>query len=122
MPWTSNDGRLTSLRLRVAEDFALTSGDVLIRRADGFIAYHLATVVDDLALGINEVVRGKDLAQAMYSQLAVIDALGLNEKISQEFSIDELIPCAGQGIIAIQCRDSDNEMKNLLIFCKKTFL
>tara|TARA_Y100000741_G_scaffold7169_1_gene6063 strand:+ start:2051 stop:2962 length:912 start_codon:yes stop_codon:yes gene_type:complete len=45
---------------------------------------------------------------------AGIDALGFNKKISQEFSVNELIPCAGQGIIAIQCRDNDNEMKNLL--------
>ena len=45
---------------------------------------------------------------------AGIDALGFNNKISQEFSVDELIPCAGQGIIAIQCRETDDEMKNLL--------
>ncbi len=45
---------------------------------------------------------------------AGIDALGINDKISQEFSVDELIPCAGQGIVAIQCRDHDNEMKDLL--------
>jgi len=45
---------------------------------------------------------------------AGIDALGFNEKITQEFNVDELIPCAGQGIIAIQCRDNDNEMKNIL--------
>ena len=40
--------------------------------------------------------------------------MGFNEKISQEFDVDELIPCAGQGIIAIQCRDNDNEMKDIL--------
>ena len=45
---------------------------------------------------------------------AGIDALGFNDKVSEEFSTDELIPCAGQGMIAIQCRDSDYEMKNLL--------
>ena len=45
---------------------------------------------------------------------AGIDALGFNEKISQEFDVDELIPCAGQGIIAIQCRHSDIEIKQLL--------
>ena len=45
---------------------------------------------------------------------AGIVALGFNEKISQEFDVDELIPCAGQGIIAIQCRDNDNEMKDIL--------
>ncbi len=45
---------------------------------------------------------------------AGIDALKLNNKISQEFKVEELIPCAGQGIIAAQCRKSDEYMKNLL--------
>ena len=45
---------------------------------------------------------------------AGIDALGFNKKISQEFNVNELIPCAGQGIIAMQCRDNDNEMKYML--------
>ena len=45
---------------------------------------------------------------------AGIDSLKLKHKISQEFSVDELIPCAGQGIIAIQCREDDNEIKKLL--------
>jgi len=45
---------------------------------------------------------------------AGIDALGFDKKISQEFNVNELIPCAGQGIIAMQCRDNDNEMKYML--------
>ena len=45
---------------------------------------------------------------------AGIDALEFNHKISQEFKVEELIPCAGQGIVAIQCRDGDEEIKNLL--------
>jgi len=45
---------------------------------------------------------------------AGIDALGFNKKISQEFNVNELIPCAGQGIIAMQCRDNDSEMKYIL--------
>tara|TARA_B100002052_G_C15815577_1_gene568052 strand:- start:395 stop:1306 length:912 start_codon:yes stop_codon:yes gene_type:complete len=45
---------------------------------------------------------------------AGIDSLGFNEKITQEFNVDEIIPCAGQGIIAIQCRKNDNDMKNIL--------
>ncbi len=68
-------GRVPSWRLLVAEEFSRTSGDVLVKRADGFIAYHLATASDELFLGIGEVVRGRDLAIAMNAQLAIIDAL-----------------------------------------------
>ena len=66
----------------------------------------------------NVDTRIKKLESGEYDAIVLskagIDALGFNEKISQEFSLDELIPCAGQGIIAIQCKDSDDEMKNLL--------
>ena len=67
-------GRVTSLRLKVSKKFSKICGDIVLRRSDGFIAYHLATVIDELSLGINEVVRGKDLAQSKYAQLAIIDA------------------------------------------------
>lgn len=73
--WGWHEGRLPSWRLRVSEQFSEISGDVILRRADGFTAYHLATVVDELTLGISEVVRGEDLLVAMPAQLAVIDAM-----------------------------------------------
>ena len=45
---------------------------------------------------------------------AGIDSLKINDKITEEFETDDLVPCAGQGIIAIQCKDSDFEIKKLL--------
>ena len=40
--------------------------------------------------------------------------MGLTNKITQEFDTEELIPCAGQGIIAIQCRENDKEVIKIL--------
>jgi len=45
---------------------------------------------------------------------AGIDSLKINKIITEEFKTDDLIPCAGQGIIAIQCRNSDIEIKQFL--------
>lgn len=75
LPWNLYKGRLPSLRLIVPKEFSSKCGDVVLRRADGYIAYHFATAVDELFLGITEVVRGNDLAKARYSQLAIIDSL-----------------------------------------------
>lgn len=51
--------------------------DVVVRRRDGVIAYHLAVVVDDADAGITDVVRGADLWQATAWQLGLQQALGL---------------------------------------------
>ena len=45
---------------------------------------------------------------------AGIDSLEINHKITEEFTTEDLIPCAGQGIIAMQCRINDFEIKELL--------
>ncbi len=75
--WDLRDGRLPAWRLRVVEPFVTAVGDVVLRRTDGVIAYHLATAIDELALGINEVVRGQDLVSVCETQRAVITCLGM---------------------------------------------
>jgi hypothetical protein len=45
-------------------------------RADGRPTYHLASVVDDLDLGITHVIRGKDLLPSTQLHVAIARALG----------------------------------------------
>lgn len=75
--WGWQQERLPSWRLRVADDDPHASGDVVLRRADGFIAYQLATVIDELSFGITDVVRGADLRQALPAQHSLFAALGV---------------------------------------------
>lgn len=89
--WGWEQGRLPSWRLRLPPsglrwqerygrpglvDGPAVVGDVVLRRADGFIAYHLATAVDELRLGISDVLRGDDLWSSTAPQVAVMALLG----------------------------------------------
>ena len=56
-----------------------------------------------------------NLYDAIILSYAGINSLGLAQKISQIFSTSEIIPSAGQGTIALQCRNND---KNLIEFLK----
>ena len=55
-----------------------------------------------------------NLYDAIILSYAGIDSLGLNKNISQIFSTSEIIPSAGQGVIALQCRNKDEELIRLL--------
>ncbi|CAN5413034.1 tRNA glutamyl-Q(34) synthetase GluQRS [soil metagenome] len=51
-------------------------GDFLVWNRDDIPAYELAVVVDDIAMGITEVVRGMDLLVSTARQLLIYRALG----------------------------------------------
>ena len=55
-----------------------------------------------------------NLYDAIILSYAGIQSLNLIEYISQTFSTSEIIPSAGQGVVALQCRENDKELINLL--------
>ncbi|MEM8559635.1 MAG: tRNA glutamyl-Q(34) synthetase GluQRS [Bacteroidota bacterium] len=63
----------------LTQDVAAETGDFVLKRRDGVYAYQLAVVVDDIAMGVTEVVRGADLLDSTGRQIQLIRALGGEE-------------------------------------------
>ena len=51
---------------------------------------------------------------AIILSYAGIKSLNMSKHISEIFSVEDLIPSAGQGVISLQCRDNDRETISLL--------
>ena len=66
----------------------------------------------------NVDTRIKKLNEGLYDAIilsyAGIKSLEIEDKITEIFSIEEIIPSAGQGIIALQCRNNDIEIISVL--------
>ena len=59
------------------QDVALASGDLILKRRDGWFAYLLAVVVDDAYQGVTHIVRGADLLDHTAAQIYLQKQLGL---------------------------------------------
>ena len=66
----------------------------------------------------NVDTRIKKLKEGIYDAIilsyAGIKYLNFENEISEVFSVDKVIPSVGQGIIALQCRENDNEIVSIL--------
>jgi len=50
--------------------------DLVLKRSDGHPTYHLAVVVDDITMGVNQVIRGDDHVNNTPRQILIYQALG----------------------------------------------
>ena len=66
----------------------------------------------------NVDTRIKKLNEGLYDAIilsyAGIKSLKIEDQITEVFSTEKVIPSAGQGIVALQCRENDNEVISLL--------
>jgi glutamyl/glutaminyl-tRNA synthetase len=61
----------------LSQDPAAELGDPVVRRRDGAFSYQLVCAVDDGAMGVTRVVRGRDIASSTATQVALQRLLGL---------------------------------------------
>ena len=81
-----------------------------LRRLRGDLNFKL--IRGNVDTRINKLKNGQYDAIVLSS--AGINSLNLDSEITQIFSTTEMIPSAGQGIVALQCREGDEEIVNLL--------
>lgn len=66
---TFSDTVFGTQQFNLADDL----GDVIVRRSDGLFSYQLAVVVDDMAMGVNDIVRGRDLLRSTACQIWIAE-------------------------------------------------
>lgn len=81
-------------------------GDFIIRRSDGNFSYQLAVVVDDALMGVDQVVRGRDLISSTFNQLYLYEKLDFPQ-LPQFFHLPLLVSADGR---RLSKRDKDTDM------------
>lgn len=60
----------------LVQDVSREVGDFVVRRRDGIFSYQLAVVVDDICMGVTDIVRGEDLYESSPRQVLLYRAFG----------------------------------------------
>jgi hydroxymethylbilane synthase len=91
-------------------------GSSSLRRQSQLLAIRPDLVISPLRGNVN--TRLQKLEDGMYDAIilasAGLERLGLNAHITSEFSADVMLPAAAQGVIGIECREDQQELRHIL--------
>ena len=132
MPSDETDGLLTNcfLKRNDPREVLISNGNNLIKDLKpsstvGTSSFRREFQLKKIRTDLNyKLIRGnvdtriKKLKEKLYDAIilsyAGIQSLKLEKNISQIFSIGEIIPSVGQGVVALQCRKNDSSIIKLL--------
>lgn len=91
-------------------------GSSSLRRQAQLLALRPDIVVKPLRGNVN--TRMQKLEQGQYDAIVLASAglerLGMSERISEEFLPERMLPAAAQGVVGIECLESNDELRALL--------
>jgi hydroxymethylbilane synthase len=93
---------------RIGSDSGRRAMQVLAQRPD----LEMASIRGNVETRIGKLDAGH--YDGVVLALAGLERLGLAHRATQVFSIRDMLPAVGQGVLAIQCRSDDNEVIELL--------
>ena len=132
MPANETEGLRTNtfLKRNDPREIIITSNKKKLRELKpsmiiGTSSYRREFQIKNIRADLNcKLIRGnvdtriKKMNEGLYDAIilsyAGIKSLKIEDKITEVFSTQEIIPSAGQGIIALQCRNNDNEVISVL--------
>jgi glutamyl/glutaminyl-tRNA synthetase len=96
----SESTRSSVLNFTAGVDF----GDFLVWRLDSSPSYELAVVIDDLMMGVTEIVRAEDLLLSTARQLLLMTALGVgtDNRVSETAAASVVATCTDVGQVLRQ--------------------
>ena len=92
-------------------------GSSSLRRQSQLMAIRPDFVVSPLRGNVNTRLQKLDegLYDAIILASAGLERLGLDAHITSEFTTDMMLPAAGQGVIGIECREDQQDLRSLLL-------
>ena len=132
MPATETDGLMTNAFLKRNDPREILIAkenkklkELKVEAIIGTSSYRREFQIKNIRTDLNcKLIRGnvdtriKKLNDGLYDAImlsyAGVKSLAIENKITEIFSTEKIIPSAGQGIIALQCRNKDDEIISLL--------